>query len=168
MRRANMGNASEMGDCILRQFCRVDEEFGFALAVKNRVAQHHGRIGDIGAADVESPGDRIGLGQHDGIGGGLFEVRRDIGELVLRALAGELGRLDGDWLCRPLRLVRPDGIDWIAVDRSQLGSGLGGGLLEASDLVGRHQPRVVAHHLARASAPSPAIQPAAPRQDGEA
>jgi hypothetical protein len=56
----------------------------------DREGQRHWRVGNVGAADVESPGDCIGLGQHMRIGLALFEAFGDCLQLVVYALPCKL------------------------------------------------------------------------------
>jgi hypothetical protein len=63
----------EMGLHIFRQFCLVDEEFGFASLFQNGVGQHDWSVGHIMAPDVKDPGDRVRLGEHGGVDPGFAQ-----------------------------------------------------------------------------------------------
>ena len=90
-------------------------------------------------ANVEEPGDRIGLGQQHGVGA---EIGGDAGDLGLDGFAREGERLDRDRAGRRGRPVVPDAIDEVLLDRDELGAALGEALDQAPGLGAGVEPGV--------------------------
>ncbi len=132
-----------------RDLARVDEEIDQLVAVEHGKAQRQRRMGNIVAADVEQPGDRIGRRQHRGIGALRHEARGDAGALGRGAFAGETDVVRHDRRARRRRPVGPDRIHRIAVERDEFAARLLGGGAIARHLAQRMQPRIVAKRLAR-------------------
>ena len=89
-------------------------------------------MGDIRAADIECPGDVLRVGNEQSVGAQAGHLRADALELVGRAFAGELEFAQRDGPGRRRRPVAPQRVDWIAVDRDQLGACGGAGFLSFS------------------------------------
>jgi hypothetical protein len=70
-------------------FSGREEDGRPALARHDRVAERQGRVLDIAATDVEGPGQRVRIGEHERIDLGLGELLLDAGELVGAGLAGD-------------------------------------------------------------------------------
>jgi hypothetical protein len=51
----------------------TDHQVGAAISMDKGKGQRHRGVGNVAAADVEGPGDRIGLGQHVCVGLALFD-----------------------------------------------------------------------------------------------
>jgi len=97
---------------------------------------------DVGTANVEGPGDRMAVGQHQRVGPELLDLGLDLHNLLGLGDAGILQAVDRDRRDRRLRPVRPDGVDRIAVDRDQFGAGLGAGGGETLGCRKSVQPRI--------------------------
>ena len=68
---------------------RVDIERRPALARNEREGERQRRMRDVGAADVERPGDVLRVGHHQRVGAQLGDLAAHALELVGRAFAGE-------------------------------------------------------------------------------
>ena len=121
-----------------------DEQVGGAVGVDQRISQRDRRVGHVGAADVERPGDRIERRQHRRVGMMLGQPVADLGALLGRRLAGILVGLDDEVRLRRLGPVVPDLVDRVAVDRHQLGAAAGERFLRLLHPVAGVQPRIVA------------------------
>lgn len=104
---------------------------------------------DVAAADVEKPGDGVGLGENGGGDPCLFEALRDPGPFRLGALAGECEVVAFDRRHRRPRPVGPDRVDGIAVERNEPAARLLGGRAEAFELRQRVEPGIVGERFAR-------------------
>ncbi|MGY4421223.1 hypothetical protein ACVWY2_003672 [Bradyrhizobium sp. JR6.1] len=80
---------------------------------------------DVGAADIEGPGHRVAVGEHQRIDPELVDLEPDALQLLGLDLAGKLRAVDRDRAERRRRPFVPDRIDRVAVDGDQLGAGLG-------------------------------------------
>ena len=121
-----------------------DEQIGGAVCVDQGIGQRDRRVGDVGAADVERPGDRIERGQHRRVGMMLDQPVADLGPFFGRRLAGILVGLDDEMRLRRFGPVLPDLVDRVAVDRDQLGAAAGERFLRLFHPVAGVQPWVVA------------------------
>ena len=74
----------------------VGEERDAAVGVQDREGERHRRPGDVGAADVEEPGDRVGQREHRGGEVAGDEAAGDLGALLGRGAAGERVRVGDD------------------------------------------------------------------------
>ena len=101
-------------------FLTGDEQVGGAVGIDQRIGQRDRRAGDVGAADVERPGDRIERRQHRRVGAMLGQPVGDVGALFGRVLAGILVGLDDQVRLRRLGTVLPHRVDRVALDRHQL------------------------------------------------
>lgn len=99
-------------------------------------------MGNVGAADVEGPGHRMAVGQHQRIDPKLVDLGPDLRDLRGLGDPRILQAVDSDRGERRLRPVLPDRIDRIAVDGDQLGAGLGAGRGEALGCRRSVQPRI--------------------------
>ena len=123
---------------------RRDEQVGRAVGVDQRIGERDRRVGHVGAADVECPGDGIERRQHRRIGMVLGQPVADLGPLFGRGLASILIRLDDQVRLRGFGPVLPDLVDRIARDRHQLGAAAGQPFLRLLHPVAGVQPGVVA------------------------
>ncbi len=99
-------------------------------------------MGDVGAADVERPGHRVAVRQHQRIGAEPGDLAPDLRQLLRFGDAGMFNPVYGDGGERRLRPVRPDRVDGIAVDGDQLGAGLGARSGQALGCRKSVQPRI--------------------------
>mgnify|MGYP003694135355 CR=1 FL=1 len=76
-------------------------------------------MGDVGAADVEGPGDGVRIGDDQRVGAQLADLGADARELVVRRLAGEAQVMQRDRAERRRRAVGPDRVDQVGLDRDQ-------------------------------------------------
>ena len=70
----------------------VDEERRPAVLRHHREGQRQRRVRDIGAADVEGPGDRVRIGQHQRVGAQLWRSRRGCARACRLALRRRTSR----------------------------------------------------------------------------
>src|SRR5690606_36782611 len=85
-----------------------------------REGQRQRRVRHDVAADIEGPGQGGGIGRHRRVGADLCDGYGETGELVGRALPGEAFGVELDRRMGRLRLVLPDRVDRVAVDRDEL------------------------------------------------
>ena len=104
-------------------------------------------MGDIAAADVESPGDGMGVVGEDGVGLEGGELLADARELGGDPLAGERLVLHDDRRERGRGAIGPDRVDGVGVDRDERRAGALGRRGEALDLGHGVEARVVAEAL---------------------
>ena len=121
-RRRELGDCLEVGARGCVELLGRDEELGLSRLGNDREREHDGCVGDVGAADVERPGDRVAQRQQDGIVPvGLQPssgCRRSCPERSgRRASADAHGHGVGG---RSGARAAPDAIDEIARDRLQL------------------------------------------------
>ncbi len=129
---------------LVAELAAIDIERGAALARQYRERERQRRVGHVGAADVEGPGDRLRVGDDERVGLGLGDLGLHPRELRGGALAGEAQIVQHHGPKRRGRAVRPDRIDRVGVGRNQLGAGRGRGLCQFLDAGDRVKPRVVA------------------------
>ena len=72
------------------QLAVVDEDGGAAVLRHQRVGQRQRRVRDVGAADVEGPGHRVAVRQHQRVDPELVDLEPDPLELFGFDLAGKL------------------------------------------------------------------------------
>ena len=82
---------------------------------------------DVGAADVEGPGHRVAVRQHQCIGPELVDLEPDPLELLGFDLAGKLHAMNRNGAERRGRAFGPHLVQRVAVDRDQLRARLGAG-----------------------------------------
>ena len=105
----------------------VDEHGRAAVLRHQRVGQGQRRVRDIGAADVEGPGHRVRIRQHQRVDAKFADLLADIFELFRLGFAGELRAVHGDRRQRRGGALGPDRIDRVGLDRDQFRAGLGAG-----------------------------------------
>ena len=116
------------------QLAVIDEDGRPAVLRHQRVGQRQRRMRDVGAADVEGPGHRVRIRQHQRVDAELGDLGADAVELVGLRLAGELRAVNRDRAERRRRALGPHRIERVAVDRDQFGAGLGAGRRQAARL----------------------------------
>ena len=124
------------------KLARVDEDGGAAFAWHDRVGERQGRMADVGAADVEGPGDRVRIGDQQRVDAESGQRGRDPGKLVGGRLARDARFMRADRTERGGRALAPDRVDGVGIDRHQCRAGARAGL---GELVGCRrcvQPRV--------------------------
>ena len=105
-------------------------------------------MGDVAAADVEQPGDGMGVADQQAVG--ALQRLADALQLGRRALAGEPLGMGVDRRQRRARTVGPDRVDRVGLDRDQLAAGGAAGLRQPFDRFRRVQPGIVTEPAARA------------------
>ena len=106
----------------------VIDEYGWPAVLRHqRIGQRQRRMRDVGAADVEGPGHRMGIRQHQRVDAEPFDLAADALELVALGFAGKLRAVNGDRAERRLWAFGPYGIDGVGVDRDEFRLGLGAG-----------------------------------------
>ena len=101
-----------------RQLFGVGEQAGGAVARDEGEGERQRRVGDIAAADVEHPGEIVGVADKQGVG---LQPGAQAGEFGVGALAGETQRADGKGGARRGGAVGPEGVDGV-FDRSEAGA----------------------------------------------
>ena len=91
----------------------IGEELDPAVAVQDGEGERHRGPGDVGAAHVQKPRDRIRKRQHRRREVALDQPAGDLGALVRRVAPGELDRMRHDRPQRRRRLVGPDPVDQV-------------------------------------------------------
>ena len=147
VRRRDLGEAAEPRADRLRELPRVDEQGRPAVARRISESERQRRMGDVAAADVEQPGDGMGVADQQAVG--AFQRLADALQLGRRALAGEPLGMGADRRQRRARTVGPDRVDRVRLDRDQFAAGGAAGLLQPFDRFRRVQPGVVTERRAR-------------------
>ena len=127
VRLRDVGILLQMVARAVGEFSMIDEHGRAAVLRHQRVGQRQRRMRDVGAADVEGPGHRMRIRQHQRIGAELCDLAADAPELVGLRFAGELRAVNRDRAERRGGALGPHRIERIAVDRDQFGAGLGAG-----------------------------------------
>ncbi len=70
--------------------CGVDEKLRLLPAMEDRLSMDHRHIANIGAADIEQPGDRIGKRDDGGFGTLLFKSIGNFRQFFRGAATSEL------------------------------------------------------------------------------
>ena len=144
---------------------RRDEKLGLAGLRDDGERESNGNVRNIGAADVERPGDEIAQGENDRIVPVGLKPCLDVGDLVLRRPSRELHRLRADRAHGQRRaLAPPEAVDKIARNRAQLDAFSLERGREPLDFAERVQLRVVAHGLPAAQMLAEPVRDAAARQ----
>ena len=144
------GRRAHLGDRFQRVARRIVElaarqiKRRAALARNDREGERQRRMRDVGAADIERPGDVLRIRHNQCVATQLHQLGPDAHELVGRAFAGELDGAQHHAAGRRRRTVAPQRVDRIIVDRHQRGAGAGARLAQLLGIIGRVQPRVVA------------------------
>jgi hypothetical protein len=142
--RAHVAEVFERVPHIVVELGAVDIKPRPAFARYHRESQRQRRMGNVGAADVESPGDVLRVRHHQRVGTKFPQLGADGLELVGGVLTGELDVAQRHRTGRRCRAVAPQRIDRIAVGRHQLGTRVGASLAQFLHLVGGVQPGIVA------------------------
>jgi hypothetical protein len=121
-----------------------DEQIGGAVFMDDRISQSDRRVGDVGPADIECPGDRIERRENCRVGLLLLQPFGDLGALFGRAPARIFVGLDDQPGIRGLGPVPPDSVDRVALDRDKLGAAALECLARFFHPVAGVEPRVVA------------------------
>ena len=129
---AHIGKLLEPMAHVVRELAAVDEQRRAALARDDGEGERQRRVRDIGAADVEGPGDRVRIGDDQRVGLELGDLGPDGRELGLGGLAGKTHVVQRHRAERRGRAVLPQLVDRIGVDRDQRGAGIGAGASRAS------------------------------------
>ena len=139
---ADVGGLFEMVARQIRKLAVVDEHNGAAVLRHQRVGQGQRRVRDVGAADVEGPGHRVAVRQHQRIDAQFGDLQPDALELLGLDLAGKLRAVNGDRADRRGGALGPDRIERVAVHRDQIRAGLGAGRGQPLGCCRSVQPRV--------------------------
>ena len=131
---------------------RVDEEVHGRVAVHDREGEGQGRVGDVTAAYVEEPRDRVRRREHHRVDGVPGEELGDLAPLVGRGPPGVLQIVGDDGTARGRRLIVPDPVDEVLGERDERGARLGARGLEALHALDRVKPGIVAETVALAEA----------------
>ncbi len=102
------------------------------------------RVRYVRAADVESPGDILRIGDKQRVGAEFLQFGTDAFELVRCSFAGEFELAQSCGARRRSRAVAPQRVNRIAVDRNQFRAGAGAGLSQFFHLLAGVKPGVVA------------------------
>ncbi len=129
----------------------LHEERHRAVRPHHGEAERHRRVRQVRAADVEEPGDAVGLGQHRRVGPRLGDGRADPAAPVGRALAGELLGVHAHRAHGLRRAVLPDLVDRVRLEGDEPRPALRRRAAQPVDLGLAVQPGVVAdgHPLAQ-------------------
>ena len=143
VRRREIGQAPDRRPGLVRHLAGIEEQGRASLPRDEGVAQGQGRVADVAAAQVEEPGQVVGVGDEEGVEPRLGEFFAHPRKLRLAVLAGVLHRVRPHGRARRGRPVDPDHVDEIDLDRLQPRPGLGRGLLQPLDALDRVEGRVV-------------------------
>ena len=150
VRRAHVGNLFER---VAYWHCRAWRCRHRARACPrvgiSRESERQRRMRDIGAANIEGPGDVLRIGHHQRVGAQLRSSARIALELVGGAFAGELDVAQRSPRRPAGRAVVPQRVDRIAVDATSSAPAAAQALLSLSSIVGGVQPRIVAESWRR-------------------
>ena len=148
IRLLDIGGLFEMVAGAVGQLAVIDEHGGTAVLRHQRIGQRQRRMRDVGAADVEGPGHRVRIRQHQRIDAEPRDLEPDPLELFGFRLAGKLRAVNGDRAERRRRALGPHGIERVAVDRDQLRAGLGAGRGQPLGCRRSVQPRIKSEAVA--------------------
>ena len=158
-RLADLGERFEVCAHRRLELFRGDEQLRLAADGHDRKGERHRRVRDVGAADVEHPGDAVAQRQHHRVLLVGLQALLDVGDLVRRRAAGELLRMQRDGVLRRRRArPAPDAIDEIAGGGAQLDAVRLQRGFEALDLGDGVQARVEPDASARAAGAPPATR----------
>ena len=115
--RAHVGKLLEPMAHVVRELAAVDEQRRAALARDDGEGERQRRVRDIGAADVEGPGDRVRIGHDERVGLELGDLGPDGRELGLGGLAGKTDVVQRHRAERRGRAVVPQFVDRVGLDR---------------------------------------------------
>ena len=106
-RLADLGEGLELRPYCRRQLVGGEEQLRLAARRNDGEGERHRRVRDVGAADVEHPGDAVAEREDDGILLVGLQALLDVGDLVLRRAASELLRMQRDRVGRRGRARPP-------------------------------------------------------------
>ncbi len=146
-RRPDLGKVRERGLRPGGHAVGIDIKARRAFGGNDRESERHRRMRNVGAADVEGPGDGVGIGDDERVGLELRDLGADALELVACGFAGIFEVVRHHRAVRRRRTVAPDGVDRIGRGRDQHGADGRAGLGEALRALARVQPGVIAELL---------------------
>jgi len=117
---------------------------------------------NVGAADVEQPGDVMGVADRQTI---RLQRRAHPFEFRPRAFSTKAGLVQRHLPQRRRRTVRPNGIDRIGIDGDEFTAGFLASSAQTLDGIGRVQPGIVAKPAAVGQVSRRSRPPAARRSD---
>ena len=111
----------------------VDIERRPAVLRHDGEGERQRRVRDVGAADVEGPGDGVRIGDHQRVGAQRSRSRRGCARASALAYSPAKRKSCSDTGAeRRRRPVGPDRVDRIGLDRHQRGAGVAAGLARAA------------------------------------
>ena len=144
VRLRDRDRAGQRGGEFTAHLAPVDEQRRVSPGLQHGEGQRDRGVADVSAAQIEQPGDRIERAEDGSVGTVLlqrFGNRRALGGGIE---AGEFRRVRHRGRDRRCRLVGPNRIDRVVVDRGEPPARLGAGLFQPRHAVQGVQPRVVA------------------------
>jgi hypothetical protein len=148
IRLADVGVLLKMVACAVGKFSVIDEHGGAAVLRHQRIGQRQRRVRDVGAADIKTPGHRVGIRQHQRIGAEFCDLAADAPEFFRLGFAGELHAVNRDRAERRRGTFGPHRIEGIALDRDQFSARLGTSRGEPLGCRRSVQPRVKSEAVA--------------------
>ena len=124
---------------------RVNEQINRAGLRQNSKSLHHRIFGNIRAANIQEPTDRIWQRQNGRLLPSCVQTGRQPCAFRCGGFAGQIVRMHKDLTLRRCRLIGPNGINQI-IRGAQGDVGTGQGGLKFFNLVRRMKPRIKANH----------------------
>ncbi len=143
-RLAHIGERLQAVTHVVGELAAVDIEGRAALPRDDRKGERQRRVRDVGAADIEGPGDTVGIRDHERVGLELADLRANARQLGDRLLARKGDIVQPYGAERRRRTIRPDRIEQIGLDRDQRRPARPAGLGEPLGALDGVQPRVIA------------------------
>ena len=143
-RLADVGDLFEIVPHRVGKLRAVDVERGLALRRHDGECNRQRRVRDVAAADVEGPGHRMRIGDHQSVGAQVCDFGADTVELGTGVFAGIAEIVQRHGACGQCRPVGPDRIDRVGLGRHESCARVGAGARQLLRAVHRVQPRVVA------------------------
>ena len=167
-RLADLGEGLELRPYCRRQLVGGEEQLRFAARRNNGEGERHRRVRDVGAADVEHPGDAVAEREDDGILLVGLQALLDVGDLVLRRAASELLRMQRDRVGRRGRArPPPHAVDEVAGRGNELDAVRLQRRFQALDLGDGVQARIETDGLAARQVLGEPFADGAPRHAGD-
>ena len=138
----DLGGLFEVVARYVRQLAVIDEYGRPAVLGYQRIGQRQRGMGDVGAADVEGPGHRVRIRQHERVDAELVDLLPNAPELIGLGFAGKARVVHRDRCQRRRRALGPDRVHRVGLDRDQFGAGLGADRGQSLGGGRRMQPRV--------------------------
>ena len=113
--------AEQRGDLAV-ELQPLDEPVDRAIGMEDRVRERQRRVRHVGAADIEEPGDRGGIGEDRRGMAVAGDPPGDLRALVGGAAAGEALGMGDDGRHGRGRAARPDRVEGIVLERDQRGT----------------------------------------------